>query len=217
MKAGALFDWDGVIIDSSAQHEESWEMLADEIGKPLPEDHFVSGFGMKNQLIIPQILGWTNDPDEVDTYSLRKEFLYREIVRERGIDPLPGVVELLQMLRAHDVPCSVASSTHRENIETIFDSIGLRGFFNAVVTAEDVSHGKPHPEVFLKAAEKIGRKPEHCVVFEDAHVGIEAGLAAGAKVIAVATTNDIADLGKADIAVDSLEQVSWELFSNLFC
>jgi len=217
MKAGALFDWDGVIIDSSAQHEESWEMLADEIGKPLPEDHFVSGFGMKNQLIIPQILGWTNDPDEVDTYSLRKEFLYREIVRERGIDPLPGVVELLQMLRAHDVPCSVASSTHRENIETIFDSIGLRGFFNAVVTAEDVSHGKPHPEVFLKAAEKIGRKPEHCVVFEDAHVGIEAGLAAGAKVIAVATTNDIADLGKADIAVESLEQVSWELFSNLFC
>lgn len=216
MKMGALFDWDGVIIDSSAQHEESWEMLAGELGKPLPADHFVRGFGMKNQVIIPRILGWTRDPDEIHAYSLRKEFLYREIVKQRGIKPLLGVTELLQLLRDHEVPCSVASSTHRENIETIFDAIGLREYFSAVVTAEDVSHGKPDPEVFLKGAEKIGCRPEHCVVFEDAHVGIEAGLAAGAKVIAVATTNDITELGKADTAVHSLQQVDWELFSGLF-
>jgi len=216
MKMGALFDWDGVVIDSSAQHEESWEMLADEIGKPLPGDHFVRGFGMKNQVIIPRILGWTEDPDEIHEYSLRKEFLYREIVRQRGIDPLPGVTELLRLLRDHGVPCSVASSTHRENIETIFDAIGIREYFAAVVTAEDVSHGKPDPEVFLKGAEKIARKPEHCVVFEDALVGIEAGLAAGARVVAVATTNDIGQLGKAHAAVHSLQQVDWEFLTGLF-
>jgi HAD superfamily hydrolase (TIGR01509 family) len=216
MKMGALFDWDGVVIDSSAQHEESWEMLAVEIGKALPMDHFVRGFGMKNQVIIPHILGWTHDPDEIHRYSLRKEFLYREIVRQRGIEPLPGVTGLLQLLRDHGVPCSVASSTHRENIETIFDAIGLRDYFNAVVTAEDVAHGKPDPEVFLKGAGKIACRPEHCVVFEDALVGIEAGLAAGAKVIAVATTNDIKQLGRAHVAVHSLQQVSWELFSGLF-
>ena len=216
MKPGALFDWDGVVIDSSKQHEESWELLAAELGKPLPADHFLRGFGMKNQVIIPEILGWTTDPDEIHRYSLRKELLYREIVREHGIDPLPGVIDLLQMLREHDVPCAVASSTHRENIETIFDAIGVRAYFAAVVTAEDVSRGKPDPEVFLKGAEKIGRDPRYCVVFEDAHVGIEAGLAAGSRVIAVATTNPLETLGKADLAVASLEDVDWDNFSALF-
>lgn len=216
MKPGALFDWDGVIIDSSKQHEESWEMLADELGKPMPADHFLRGFGMKNQVIIPDILGWSNDPDEIHQYSLRKEYLYREIVRERGIEPLPGVLDVLRMLSDNEVPCSVASSTHRENIETIFDVIGVRGYFQAVVTSEDVLHGKPDPEVFLKAAKKLGRDPRHCVVFEDAHVGIEAGLAAGAKVIAVATTNVLDSLGRADRAVASLKDVDWRLFCSLF-
>ena len=216
MTPGALFDWDGVIIDSSAQHEESWEMLAAEIGKPLPPGHFVRGFGMKNQVIIPQILRWTEDAEEIHRYSLRKEHIYRAIIREQGIRPLPGVIGLLRMLNEHGVPCSVASSTHRENIEVIFDAIGLRPFFQAVVTAEDVSHGKPDPEVFLKSAEKIGRSPLECVVFEDAHVGIEAGLAAGARVIAVATTHPVGELTRASLAVRSLEEIGWETFLGLF-
>jgi HAD superfamily hydrolase (TIGR01509 family) len=216
MQLGALFDWDGVIIDSSGQHEESWELLAAEIGKPLPADHFLRGFGMKNQVIIPRILRWTEDADEIHRYSLRKEELYRAIVRERGIEPLPGVIPLLRMLAEHGVRCAVASSTHRENIETIFDVIGVRPFFDAVVTAEDVSHGKPDPEVFVKSAERIGCPPGRCVVFEDAHVGIEAGLAAGAKVIAVATTNPLESLGEADLAVASLEDIGWDDFSALF-
>jgi HAD superfamily hydrolase (TIGR01509 family) len=216
MKPGALFDWDGVVIDSSSQHEESWTLLARELGRPLPDDHFLRGFGMKNQVIIPEILDWTRDPDEIHRYSLRKEELYRAIVRERGIEPLPGVIDLLRRLRDHGVPCAVASSTHRENIEAIFDAIGVREYFAAVVTAEDVSRGKPDPEVFLESAARIGRDPRHCVVFEDAHVGIEAGLAAGAKVIAVATTNPIESLGKANLAVASLQDVSWPLFRGLF-
>lgn len=216
MKPGALFDWDGVVIDSSKQHEESWELLAAEIGKPLPADHFLRGFGMKNQVIIPEILGWTRDPEEIQRYSLRKEELYREIVRERGIAPLPGVLGLLRLLNDHGVPCAVASSTHRENIEAIFDAIGVREYFAAVVTAEDVSRGKPDPEVFLRSAAKIGRDPHNCVVFEDAHVGIEAGLAAGAKVIAVATTNPLDSLGRADLAVASLQDVSWRMICGLF-
>ena len=216
MQLGALFDWDGVVIDSSQQHEESWELLAAEVGKPLPADHFLRGFGMKNQVIIPRILRWTEDPDEIHRYSLRKEELYRAIVRERGIEPLPGVIPLLRMLAEHGVRCAVASSTHRENIETIFDVIGVRPFFDAVVTAEDVSHGKPDPEVFVKSAARIGCPPDRCVVFEDAHVGIEAGLAAGAKVIAVATTNSLESLGEADLAVASLEDVGWDDFSALF-
>lgn len=216
LNLGALFDWDGVVIDSSAQHEKSWELLAREIGRSLPENHFVKGFGMKNQFIIPDVLGWTDDADEIERYSLRKEQLYRDIISEEGIRPLDGVRELLEMLNHRGVPCSVASSTHRENVEVVFDAIGLRGCFDAVITAEDVGRGKPHPEVFLKGAEKIGRPATRCIVFEDAHVGIEAGLAAGCKVVAVATTNRREDLGRAQLAVDSLEEIRWRDLTALF-
>jgi len=216
MNLGALFDWDGVVIDSSAQHEEAWRRLADEIGKPMTGDQFARGFGMTNRVIIPDILGWTSDHDEIERYSLRKEELYRDVLRRDGIRPLPGVRELLQLLRARGVPCSVASSTHRENIEAIFDATGLRPFFSAVVSAEDVTRGKPDPQVFLAGAHRIGRDPARCVVFEDAHVGIEAGLAAGCRVIAVATTHPIGELGRAHLAVNSLDEIAWERFAGLF-
>ena len=207
---GAIFDWDGVIIDSSRQHEESWERLARESGKPLPEGHFKAGFGRKNEFIIPRILGWEDDLEKVRRLSLRKEELYREIVLEKGLEPLPGVRTWLERLAAAGVPCAIGSSTHRKNIEVSLDVLGLRDFFREIVSAEDVSHGKPDPEVFLKAAAKIGTAPEKCVVFEDAHVGIEAAQRAGMRVIAVATTNPLSELGKADLAVDRLDDLSEE-------
>jgi len=212
----AIFDWDGVVIDSSRHHEESWERLAAEIAKPLPADHFKKGFGMKNEFIIPNLLDWTHDPAEIQTLSLRKEALYREVVRDWGIEPLPGVVDLLQTLHGAGIPCAVGSSTHRENITTILETIGMRRSFEALVTAEDVSHGKPDPEVFLAAAEKLGAPPEHCVVFEDALVGIEAGHKAGMKVVGVATTNSADLIAHADACVHRLTEVSLETLRALF-
>ena len=213
---GAIFDWDGVIIDSSRQHEESWERLALEAGKPLPEGHFKAGFGRKNEFIIPQLLGWTDDAVEVRDLSLRKEAIYREIVREQGLEPLPGVRTWLERLAQAGVPCVIGSSTHRENIEVSWRIMGLRAFFRGLMSSEDVSHGKPHPEVFLKAAEKIAMAPERCVVFEDAHVGIEAARSAGMRVIAVATTNALEELGKADKAVMRLDDLEVEEVAKWF-
>lgn len=204
---GAIFDWDGVVIDSSSQHEESWERLAVEIDKSLPEGHFKRGFGRKNEFIIPEQLNWSHDPAEIHRLSLRKEALYRDIVRERGLSPLPGVKEWLQTLKDAGVPCVIGSSTHRLNIGAALEIIHLSEYFQAIVSAEDVTHGKPAPDVFLKAASKIQREPARCVVFEDAHVGVEAAHNAGMKVVAVATTNPIADLHKADLAVESLDRV----------
>ena len=204
---GAIFDWDGVIIDSSRHHETSWERLALEVGKPLPEGHFKAGFGRKNEFIIPHLLHWTDNEAEVKRLSLRKETLYRDVVREIGLEPLPGARTWLQRLAAVGIPCVIGSSTHRENIEVSLDVLGFRGFFSKIVTAEDVTHGKPDPEVFLKAAEKIGTAPERCVVFEDAHVGIEAAHSAGMRVIGVATTNPLDELGEADAAVSRLDEL----------
>ena len=109
---GCNFDWDGVIIDSSAQHEESWERLAREEGKRLPKGHFKISFGMKNERIIPNILGWTDDPADIRRLSLRKEELYRVIAVETGIKPLDGVGPFLAGLAAAQIPCVIGSSTH---------------------------------------------------------------------------------------------------------
>jgi len=205
---GAVFDWDGVIINSAAHHEASWERLARECGKPLPENHFKRGFGMKNEVIIPELLGWTAVPTEVRILSLRKEALYREIVRELGIEALPGVREFLQALKEQGIPCVIASSTHRENITTTLEVIGLEEYFAAMVTSEDVKRGKPDPEVFLTAATRIEVAPADAVVFEDALVGIAAAKAAGMRVVAVASTEPRDRLAHADWVVDRLDELT---------
>jgi len=207
-KRGAIFDWDGVIINSAEHHEASWERIAAEIGKPLPDGHFKAGFGMKNEVIIPELLKWTTDLGEVQRLSLRKEELYRAVVVERGIVALPGVENWLRTLRDAGIPCVIASSTHRENITTALGVLGLGSYFAAMVTAEDVKRGKPDPEVFLRAAEKIGVTPDRAVVFEDALVGIAAAHAAGMRVAAVTTTNLRDVLAKADWVVDRLDELT---------
>ena len=212
---GVLFDWDGVIVDSSAAHEESWERLAAEEKKSLPPDHFKKGFGRKNEYIIPHQLGWTQDEAEIRRLSLRKEELYRQVVREKGLDPLPGVRTFVKSLRDAGVPFAIASSTHRENILSVLEIIGLEKSFQFLVSSEDVNLGKPDPEVFLVAAGKIGQEPGHCLVFEDTQAGIEAGLSGGMKVVALTTSHPADTLGAAHTVLDRMDEWSLEQYRDL--
>lgn len=208
MDIGFLFDWDGVVIDSHAQHEESWELLAREIGTPLPEGFMKRTFGMRNQSIFPLWMPHLEgNHAEIAALGDRKEELYREILRRDGIEALPGVKAFLSAARAAGIPRSVGTSTPRKNVDTVIEMAGLEGLFDAIVSSDDVSRGKPDPEVFLKGAEKLGRKPERCVVFEDAFVGIQAGKSGGMKVVGIASTHPIEKLTEADIAVHNLEGV----------
>jgi beta-phosphoglucomutase family hydrolase len=214
MKA-VLFDWDGVVIDSSPQHERSWELLAAAESLPLPEGHFKRGFGKKNETIIPDILGWARGPAEIQRLARLKEETYRRLVAESGVNILPGARELLAALRAENIPCAVASSTPRENLDAIFAATGLDACFDAVVCGDDVENGKPAPDIFLLAAKKLGVAPADCVVIEDAHAGIEAALRAGMPVLAVATTHPVADLGAATAAIESLAAANPDLLRSL--
>lgn len=213
---GAVFDFDGVIINSAAHHEESWERLAREEKQMLPPDHFKRSFGMKNAWIIPNILNWSHDPADIERISLRKEELYREVVKERGIALLPGVLEFLNFLRDAGVPCVIGSSTQKLNITTALEPLGIASYFAGMTTSEDVDRGKPDPQVFLVAASKIHMPPSRCVVFEDAQVGIQAGLAAGMHVIAVTTTHPASELNAAHLVVDRLNQIQVETFTEWF-
>ncbi len=214
MKA-VIFDWDGVVIDSSAQHERAWEILAKEISKPLPDGHFLLGFGKKNQVIIPEILGWATDPTTLTSLSNRKEEIYRELVQASGIHVLPGARELLAALLEAGIPRSIGSSTPRANLDAIFAATGLDAFFDAIACGDDVTHGKPAPDIFLLAAQKLHMPPADCLVIEDAHVGLEAARRAGMATLAVATTNPLADLQYADAAVESLASVTLDFLFNI--
>lgn len=205
---GVIFDWDGVVIDSSAQHERAWELLALEIGKPLPPGHFKQGFGKKNQEIIPHLLHWSTEAEEIHRLGERKEEIYCELVKADGVCVLPGARELLVALRETGIPRAVGSSTPRSNLDAIFSATGLGQMFNVVVCGDDVTNGKPAPDVFLLAAERLGLAPADCLVIEDAHVGIEAAHRAGMKVLAVATTHPLEELVDADSAVISLLEIS---------
>lgn len=205
---GVIFDWDGVVIDSSAEHERSWEILSEEISRPLPEGHFKRGFGKKNEVIIPEILGWAKDPAEISKLAERKETIYRELVRDRGVQILPGARELLAALLSEKIPRAIGSSTPRQNLEAIFSATGLGEFFDAVACGDDVANGKPAPDVFLLAAQMLALAPADCLVIEDAHAGIEAAHRAGIPVLAVATTNSLSELGAATGALESLAGVT---------
>jgi HAD superfamily hydrolase (TIGR01509 family) len=206
MNWGAIFDWDGVIIDSSHLHRRSWELLAHEIGRALPPDHFLRGFGMTNETILMELLGWTRALEVARQWSLRKEEIFRDLVRQNSIQSLPGVERWLGELSRAGVPRIIASSTHRANIEMILQRLRLPPFAG-IVSAEDVTRGKPAPDIFLEAARRLGLPPQRCVVFEDSPAGIQAGRAAGMFVVAVTTTHPAASLPPADWVVGRLDEL----------
>ncbi len=216
MKNGVIFDLDGVIIDSSKPHEKSWELLALEENLILPSGHFKKSFGMKNEIIIPSVLKWTNDQKKINLLSFKKEILYREIIAEEGLKPLPGVLELLSSLKHFNIPCAIGSSTPSLNLEATMKLLNIEGYFTATVCGDEVENGKPDPEVFTLAAQRIGCKPENCIVIEDAPVGILAAHNGGMKVIAVATTHPNYELKEADIVVSNLTDLDNEKLFKLF-
>ncbi|CAF0705249.1 HAD family hydrolase [Candidatus Methylacidithermus pantelleriae] len=200
---GVIFDWDGVLVDSGPLHRKAWERLAAELGKPLERGQFEESFGRKNQWIIGHLLRWADSPEEVEALSRRKEELYRELVFRDGVRLLPGVLSFVEELAVRSIPRAIATSTPRENLVLGLKSLGLCRYFSCAVTAEDVSMGKPDPEIFLRAAKQIDLPAGRCVVIEDAPAGVEGARRAGMRVVAVTTTHPEEKLRNADKVIPS--------------
>jgi HAD superfamily hydrolase (TIGR01509 family) len=190
--------------------------LAREEGKILPEGHFLKGFGRRNVEIMRDMLHWSEDLNEIQRLSLRKEELYREVVKAWGIEPLPGVRQWLERLREGGIACGIGSSTEKKNVKLGLEILDLEMFFKTAVTAEHVKRGKPAPDVFLEVASRLGARPERCVVFEDAPAGVEAGRAAGMKVVGVTTTHPGGHLESVDREVERLDELSIQEIESWF-
>jgi beta-phosphoglucomutase len=206
----ALWDMDGTLIDSEEFHWRAWLDTMTSEGIAVTREQFLSTFGLRNDAIIPRWLGSASDPERVVRIGDAKEAMYRELVRAKGMSPLPGVERWVRRLNKNGWRQAIASSAPRLNVEVVLDATGLAACFQAIVSAEDVRHGKPDPEVFLTAASRVGVPPERCVVVEDAAAGIEAARSAGMRSIGVSRGNTL----PADVSVQSLDLLPEDAFEK---
>lgn len=205
--SGVIFDMDGVIVDSGPSHLASWKQLAGENGLRITDEQFAETFGRPSSEIIRLRWGADLSDQEVSRLDDRKEAIYREIVRG-NVPVMAGAVELIRALHADGWKLGIGSSGPPENVRLVIEELGLSAMMAAATDASDVTRGKPDPQVFLIAAERMGVDPARCVVIEDALHGIQAADRAGMKAVALTSTHSASVFADADLIVDSLADLS---------
>ncbi len=208
-KRAVIWDLDGTLIDSSAFHWEAWQQVMKAENLALTYEEYVADFGKRNDEILRGRLGPNLTDGDIVRITDAKEGIYRELVRSRGLKLLPGAGYWLQRLKSDDWLQALATSSPRGNIGAVFAALGIEKYFDVVVSSEEVEHGKPHPDVFLWAAEQLKVASSRCIVVEDAPAGIEAAHRAGMRAIGVRTTH--AEL-VADWAFESLDRLPMDFF-----
>jgi len=212
----AIFDMDGVLIDSGAHHRHAWRALLAELGTEPPDpEHWRLTIGRPSEEAIPLLLGRRVSGAEARRLARRKRDLYQERA-QTGLEPVPGIREFLQALERLDVPRAVGTSASRWDAERLLDDLGLLRFFDVVVTADDVMLGKPDPEVWTRAARRLKATPGHCVVFEDALVGVQAARTAGMRAVGVTTAHTDAELraAGAERTIPDFQGVQWSSITH---
>ncbi len=210
---GVIFDMDGVLVDSAAVHLRSWELLAQEYDGVVTQERFAETFGRQNRDIIPMLFGEVPEP-RIQTLADRKEEIYRELIQGH-VPIVEGAVDLVRALHQAGVRLAVGSSGPRENIALALSAMGVGDCFPIVVSGADVTCGKPDPQVFSLAADRLGVSPGRCVVIEDAPVGVQAARAAGARSVAVLIYHPAEAFEHADLVASRLADLSVDRIVSL--
>lgn len=217
MIKAVIFDMDGLMIETEHLQSKAFEGVLEGYGKA----------PILNQDGIVQQVGWTTKrmwllfkdkyklDEDVEVLIDKKQDKYLELL-EKQIIAKDGLLKLLKLLKEHEIKIAVASSSVLSHIKLIVSKLNIKQYFNALISGEDLKRSKPYPDIFLKTAQELGVKPKECVVLEDAGVGILAGKRAGMKVIAVPNRYTKShDFSKADLVLDSLEDINWSIISNI--
>jgi beta-phosphoglucomutase len=219
LPAAVIFDMDGVLVDSNTFHLRKWVDLFRAHGVPFTEEELPRMvLGPPNDVTFRRYLKTDLTPEQIDELDEELEANFRREIAPHA-RTMPGAQRLLEECHAQAIPLAVASAAMTKNVDFLISTLGLRGFFREMLSADDISHPKPHPEIYLKAAGKLNVDPPTCAVVEDSFVGIEAAKLAGMKCLAVASTFSAEDLRlqtRADSIVPSLESVSLLTLRELF-
>jgi beta-phosphoglucomutase len=213
-RLGVIFDIDGVLLDSYKIHYECWRSIAEKHSITVTEKEFASLFGRRGNEIVREIWGEDLPAEQVATIHHRKQALYRENLKG-NFPEMDGAIQLIDDLAVEGFVLGIGSSAPPENVEMSLKGLNRTNSFKAVVTGSDVTRGKPDPQVFLLAAQRLGVEPSDCAVIEDAPAGIAAALAGGMTAIALAGTAPPDSLTGAHLVVTSLRQLTPEQISKL--
>ncbi|RKH14319.1 HAD family phosphatase [Corallococcus sp. CA047B] len=183
-----LFDLDGVVIDTTELHYRVWEDFARERGYTPTREELLATNGRRAGETLRAWFGAALSDEEVEALTYDREMAFHRLLEHEPVSAVPGVGAYLRSLGQAGVPWALGTSALADNAELALERVGLQHLFPVRVTSTDVTRGKPHPEVYLKAASALGVAPGGCVVFEDAVAGLRAARAAGAACVAVATS-----------------------------
>ncbi len=213
---GAIFDMDGVLIDSNPFHKKSLKAFAKSHGYNLNEQELREKiYGRQNKEWIPNLFDREMTFEEIDRYAREKELHFQKIF-EKDITSVPGLIEFLKTLQQENVPRAIATSAPRMNVDFVFRHTEIGNYFGLVLDDSHVKRGKPDPEIYLKASELLGFEPGECVVFEDSLSGVESAQRAGCKVIAVATTHSHEEFENVSLIIDDFTQLSLSDVQKIF-
>lgn len=190
LRPAFIFDMDGTLVDSMPFHIQAWTDMLTGLGVQTTPEAFLRQTGGKtNRQILREIFGDGLTEAEIASHIRRKEALYRSLYRPY-LKPLPGLIPFLNEAERLHIPMAVATSAGKTNRDFVLQGLGVESYFSVVVGVEEIREGKPDPEIFMKAAERLAATPADCLVFEDALAGIEAASRAGMKAVALTTTVD---------------------------
>ncbi|NND08135.1 MAG: beta-phosphoglucomutase [Saprospiraceae bacterium] len=203
-----IFDLDGVIVDTARYHYLSWKSLFKTMGfdfKEQDNEPLKGASRMHSLEIILDLAGLEKTMSEKDALCRKKNEIYLASIEEMTRNEiLPGVAHLIETIQAHDISISLGSASR--NARHILDLLEITNRFDAIVDGNDVHRGKPDPEVFLLASEKLGVPPHQCLVIEDAAKGIQAARNAGMLAVGI---GDLANLDRADLVLPNLKNMTW--------
>lgn len=201
-----LWDMDGVIVDTAPYHFAAWQRVFEKRGVKFTRAEFKRSFGRRNETIIPDILNQGISLAEIAVIAKEKEAIFRRLGRNK-IKPFPGTVNLIKRLAERRVKMALVSSTPARNIQAVLSGLDIAELFQTIISGEDVTKGKPDPEGFLLAAERLGVSSRNCVVIEDSTAGVGAAKRAGMHCVAITNTRPGSKLKRADLIIDSMETI----------
>lgn len=212
-----IFDMDGVIINSNPFHKIALHQFCEKYGYHLTEEQLRNRiYGRTNKQWITNLFERELAKEELEHFAEEKEGLFRDLY-ENDIVALAGLEDFLKKMDTQKIARAIGTSAPRSNVNFVMAKTHLEKYFATILDDSFVEHGKPNPEIYIKCAAALGFDPKNCVVFEDSISGVQAGKAAGAKVVGVATTHTHEELASTDFIIDDFTNLDpAELIRNIF-
>jgi HAD superfamily hydrolase (TIGR01509 family) len=213
-----IYDMDDLMVNSDPLHIVAWEKILQNFNKKftdIPEEIRSKFIGMRVIDISKSIIEILHLDTDLESFYNERINIFLDIVKN-DLEEMPGLIYSLQLFKSHNFKIAIASSGAKQYIDLVLDKFDIRKYFDVIISGDCVSIGKPHPETYLVASEKLGLNPRECVVLEDATNGIEAAIQAGCKCIAIINTNTVPqNYSKANLVLNSLNDITLENIDSL--